>query len=123
MASALAPPAGADSGPARRLPPFLWSLTIMILSAWQEGAGIPESPSVSRTVALSPAAGLCQPRDVPSTTAPTAMNRVNDAGDRCGRPVTCVALAAGSHAHELSPRVLEAVYGGKRPACGDEVQS
>lgn len=95
----------------------------MILSAWQEGAGIPESPSVSRTVALSSAAGLCQPRDVPSTTALTAMNRMNDAGDRCVRPVTYVALASGSHAHELSPRVLEAVYVRKRPACGDQERS
>ena len=95
----------------------------MILSAWQDGAGIPESPSVSRTVALSSAAGLCQPRGVPSTTALTAMNRMNAAGDRCVRPVTYVALAAGSHAHELSPRVLEAVYVRKRPACGDQEQS
>jgi hypothetical protein len=95
----------------------------MILLAWQGDAGIPESPSVSRTVALSPAAALCQPRDVPSTTAPTVMNRVTDAGDHCLHLVTQVALAAGSHPHELSRRVLEAVYGGKRPACGAEVHS
>jgi hypothetical protein len=83
----------------------------VILLAWHEDAGIPKSPSVSRALALSPAAVFDQPLVVPGTTAPPAATRVTD-------PST-----AGSHAQELPLRVLEAVYGSKRPTYGDEVDS